>query len=99
MEMIDIDNIVKEFVEKKWSGKVARVPRVWLTSIGGSLVYEVEGEIIKHLEQHASIYHKSAQEQSSSEPEHAESETVSYFGLQISRDEGQVVGYWMKDKL
>ena len=97
--MIDIDNIIKEFVEKKWSGKVARVPRIWLTSIGSGLFYEVEGEMIKHIEQRASLYHKPSSENSSNEPEHAESETISYFGLQISKDEGQVVGYWIKDKL
>ena len=96
--MINIDNIVKEFVEKKWSGRVHKVPRVWLTSIGGGLFYEVEGELIKHMEQHVSLYHKPTAENSSSEPEHAENQILSAFGLQISKDEGEVVGYWIKEK-
>ncbi len=96
--MINIDNIIKEFVEKKWSGKVVQVPRIWLTSIGSGLFYEVEGEITKYSEHTASIYHKPSSEHSSEEPEHTASETTWYFGLQISKDEGEVVGYWIKDK-
>ena len=96
--MINIDNIIKEFVEKKWSGKVVQVPRIWLTSIGSGLFYEVEGEITKHMEHVASLYHKPSSEHSSEEPEHTDSETTWYFGLQISKDEGEVVGYWIKDK-
>jgi hypothetical protein len=97
--MINIDNIIKEFVEKKWSGKVVQVPRIWLTSVGGGLFYEVEGELTKHLEQHTSLYHKPLADQSSGEPERAESETIWYFGLQISKDEGDVVGFWIKEKM
>ena len=96
--MINIDNIIKEFVEKKWSGKVVQVPRIWLTSIGSGLFYEVEGEITKHMEHAASLYHKPSSEHSSEEPEHTDNETTWYFGLQISKDEGEVVGYWIKDK-
>jgi hypothetical protein len=96
--MINIDNIIKEFVEKKWSGKVIQIPRIWLTSVGSGLFYEVEGEITKHTEQAASIYHKPSSEHSSEEPDHTDSATTWYFGLQISKDEGEVVGYWIKDK-
>ena len=96
--MINIDNIVKEFVEKKWAGRIEKVSRVWLTSIGDGLFYEVEGEITKHLEQHASLYHKPSIEQSSNEPEHAENVIASFFGLQIAKDDGEVVGYWIKEK-
>jgi len=97
--MIDIDNIAKDFVEKKWSGKIVKVPRVWLTSIGGSLFYEVEGELVKHLEQHSSLYHKPSTDNSAAEPERAESEIISYFGLQVSKDAGEVAGYWIKEKI
>ena len=72
--MINIDNIIKEFVEKKWSGKVVQVPRIWLTSIGSGLFYEVVGEITKYSEHTASIYHKPSSEHSSEEPEHTASE-------------------------
>jgi hypothetical protein len=95
--MIDIDKIIKEFVEKKWSGKVLQIPRVWLTSIGSGLFYEVEGEITKSME-HASVYRTLSLEHSVKEPDHIGSETIWYFGLQISKDEGEVVGYWIKDK-
>ena len=97
--MIDIDNIVKEFIEKKWTGKVSKVPRVWLTSIGGSLFYEVEGELVKRMEKSASLYRKPSPDSSSSEPERAENEIVSFFGLQISKNEGEVAGYWIKEKI
>jgi hypothetical protein len=60
--MINIDNIIKEFVEKKWPRKVVQIPRIWLTSVG--MVYSMSW----------------------------------YFGFQISRDEGEVLGYWIKDK-
>jgi len=95
--MIDIDKIIKEFVEKKWSAKVVQIPRVWLTSIGSGLFYEVEGEITKSME-HGSVYRTRSLESSAKEPDHIGSETTWYFGLQISKDEGEVVGYWIKDK-
>ena len=82
--MINIDNIIKEFVEKKWSGKIVQIPRIWLTSVGSGLFYEVEGEIIKYSEHAASIYHKPSSEPSSDEPDHTASATTWDFGLQIS---------------
>jgi hypothetical protein len=50
------------------------------------------------MEHAASLYHKPSSEHSSEEPDNIGSETTWYFGLQISKDEGEVVGFWIKDK-